>query len=101
MNSEYEGIPDCDILALLNNGENNYYVELAGACDLYQDFWIYEALGVGQTRVDFWFTWGGENVRHVSLDVYVGLRPTLEAYPRRGSCFWCDPSDFWNENQAY
>ena len=60
---------------------------------------LYEAIGVGQTRVDWELTWGSLPVRYLSFDVYVGLKPSLTAYPQRGSCYWCDGSDFLDSNK--
>jgi hypothetical protein len=66
-----------------------------------QAFFIFEALRSGQTRLDFALSWGDVDVRKVSLDVYVGMRPMLSAITSpRHSCHWCNSSDKWGADDT-
>jgi hypothetical protein len=62
-----------------------------------QAFLIFEGVGMGMTRLDLALSWGDVDVRKVSLDVYVGMRPQLSAVTSpRHSCHWCNSSDRWD-----
>jgi hypothetical protein len=89
---------DCEILDedILDPIGDPLYEELS--C-FDQAFYFFEAVGMGQTRLDFALAWGDVDVRKVSLDVYVGMRPTLSAVTSpRHSCHWCNGSDRWDFN---
>jgi hypothetical protein len=86
---------DCDILDedILELIEELY--EQLSCYD--QAFLIFEAVGMGQTRLDLALSWGDVDVRKVSLDIYVGMRPMLSAVTSsRHSCKWCNGSDRWD-----
>ena len=88
--------PDPNILYLIKAAN----LELAD-CAYSEGVAVFEGVGVGQTRVDLVLEWGCNNyIRHLSFDVYVGIRPSLSAYPTRGSCYWCDSSDFWKNSDV-
>ena len=54
------------------------------------DYYFYEGVGMGQTRVDFCFNFGGIEVLQKSFDIYVNVRPTLMAISSpRHSCNYC------------
>ena len=83
----YEFFPDEDIL---------YEVDCPNSFCLNTDpdlevwYYIYEGVGIGQTRIDFCFNFGGLEVIENSFDVYVGVRPTLMAVTSpRHSCDYC------------
>ena len=64
---------------------------------------VFEAIGVGMTTAIYrlYFDPNREYfVRQVSFDVYVGIKPSLTAYPTKGTCHWCYGSDFLSENDA-
>lgn len=51
-----------------------------------QEIVVLEAVGSGRTSYDISLYWGGEEVRSVSLDVYVDMQPSLAVATPRHSC---------------
>lgn len=54
-----------------------------------QELIVLEGVGTGRTTFDISLYWGGEEVRDVSLDVYVNMQPALTATQGRNSCKKC------------
>ncbi len=83
---ECEHYWDEGILAFLSFSDE----KLSSHYDFVQNILAFEAFNAGVTRIDFVLEWGGLPVRHVSLDVYVGMRPSLQAVVTpRHCCDWC------------
>lgn len=90
-----DDFPDCDILE--EHDDYEFALESDHLDGYYLDYFFYEGVGFGQTRIDFCFNFGDLEVLHNSFDVYVGLRPTLMAVTSpRHSCDWCGQSDRWS-----
>ena len=82
----YDIYPDEDILYFQDY--DYFYFETLPSYTL--EYVFYEGVGIGQTRIDFCFNFGGIEVIQASFDVYVGVRPTLMAISSpRNSCSWC------------
>ncbi len=52
----------------------------------YQELVVLEAVGTGHTNFVIDLYWGGESVREVNLDVYVGMQPGLSVSTPRNYC---------------
>lgn len=54
-----------------------------------QELIVLEAVGTGKTTFDMGLYWGGEEIRNVSLDVYVNMQPALASVTPRDKCKKC------------
>ena len=85
----YDLYPDEGILAFKDYG----YFSLDTLPEYTIEYVWYEGVGIGQTRIDFCFNFGGLEVLENSFDVYVGVRPTLMAITSpRHTCDYCHSS---------
>jgi hypothetical protein len=70
----------------------DYDMPLRGECGHKQEIVVLEAVGSGETEYDISLYWGGEEVRDVSLRVYVDQQPGLVTTNPRHSC--CERDEF-------